>query len=165
MDGLQGPVIFLVVHDTQVFVPLDHLGCIHDQRFYQVGVVGVVPAPHDVQVVNAGSVVGLGGRLDSSLSHHGVGVTEAKLGDQQHVCAPVLGHERRGGAGSAAAHHQHVHLVVHLAEVHIRRIHPGMRLKDIGELVRHLVSRVGSELERPECLGFVIGMVLVQNGL
>ena len=71
-------------------------------------------AAEGVQEMPLGGVVLLVGRLDAALRHHGVGVADAQLGGDHHVCAALVSLNGRGSARAAAANDQHVHVVVNL---------------------------------------------------
>jgi hypothetical protein len=100
--------------------------------------------------------------LDAALCHHGVGVADAKLGDDHHVRPAVVRLDRGRGAGAAAADDQHVDVIVDLRQIDIDAADAAFALQQPEQLDRDLVALIGAYLQYGKSALAVIGMVFVK---
>ena len=81
-----------------------------------------------VQKMLRGRVVRLVRRLNAALGHHRVRVAHAKLCDQQHLRARVVGFDRRRTARAAAADDQNVRVIVHALQMRLFKVNSRLAL-------------------------------------
>ena len=163
MGGHHVALGVLVKLYAQFVQPLYGAGAVVDQLLYQLGYIGVVTAAHYVQIVLGGRIAGLVGGLYAALGHHGVGVAYAQLGHYHHVRAGVVGLYGRRGTGSAAAYHQHVHVVVHLVQVDLQLGEPALALQEPEQLAGALFAGVGAHLDGLKAVLAIVGMVRLEQ--
>ena len=165
MSGYHSAVRLLVKHNAEVVEPLYGAGSFGNELFKQLGNVLEVTASQCVKVVDSGGIAGLIGSLDAALSHHGVCVAVAELGNDHYVCAVLLCHYRRRGACSAAADDENVNIVVRLCKVNVARLDAAVRLKHCRKLYRYLFALVGADLKSIE-FGFdIVGVEFVKESV
>ena len=109
----------LVKHNTQLVQPLNRVRGFHNQSSQQFRPCCKMSAAESIQIVLYRGVIFLVCCLDTALCHHGVGITDTQFCDDHNVCACLVSFDRSGRTCSAAADHQHVHVIIHFVQIYI----------------------------------------------
>ena len=120
-------------------------------------------AAESVNVVDRRGIVGLVSRLNSALRHHGVGVTDTKLGDNHGVCPCIESLDRCRGACSAAADDENVNVIFRVRKVDILTENTACTLEKMTKLRRNLFALVGAYMKCLEACVFIVGMVFLKK--
>ena len=108
--------------------PLNGLRRFGDQFIQKVLLRREVSAAVGIQKMLRGRVVRLVRRLNAALGHHRVRVAHAKLCDQQHLRARVVGFDRCRAARAAAADDQNVRVIVHALQMRLFKVNSRLAL-------------------------------------
>ena len=110
-----------------------------------------------------GGVVGLVRRLDAALGHHGVGVADAQLGHDHHICPGLVGLDGCRGSGPAAADDQHIHVIVDLVQVDVPIQQAAVGVQQVGQLTGGLLALIRPDFDLLEAVRAIVGMIGFQQ--
>ena len=145
MGGDHGAVGCLIEFNAELVEPLDGLRRVADQLGQQLALGGEMAAAEGIEKVDGRRIVGLVGRLDTALGHHGVGVADAQLGDDHGFGARAVGLDGSRGARAAAADDQHVNVVADIRKRNILCPNAAVRLQHFAQLMRDRLPLVGAD--------------------
>ena len=117
-----------------------------------------MPAAVGVQKMLRRRVVRLVRRLNAAFCHHGVGVSHAKLRDEQDLCSCVIRFNRRRAARAAAADDQDVRIIVRHIQMRMRKLDSGLSLQQRCQLQRHLAALIRSDAKRGKLVFAIVGV-------
>ena len=155
----------LVKFHAKLVQPENGVRSLGDELDEQLGLRGEVSAAERVEIVDRRAVVRLVRRLNAALRHHGVGVADAQLGDDEHALAVLLRFERRRDPRAAAPDDEDVAVVIDPGEVDVRRRDPRTALEDRRELVRNGIAPVRADFQRFKFFFFIVRVVRDEEGV
>ena len=115
--GNHPAVLVLIKHNAQVIEPLDCVRCFHNQAAQKLGSCRKMSAAEGVQIMLLRRIIFLIRSLDTALCHHGVGVTDTKLGHHHNVGTCLMRLDSCGRTGSAAADDQNIHIIIYFIQI------------------------------------------------
>ncbi len=129
-QSIQPPIRRFGEHHPQSFQPPEHFRCLGNQGTDKLRLVLEVTAANRVQIMHAGRVLlYLGGRLNATFRHHGVGIAMAQFGGHYNPGAVLLSKQGRGRPSAAATYYQDIGFHVHTGKVNPVWIYPAPCLK------------------------------------
>jgi len=141
--------------------PFDGTRSLRDKCFRQLRHILEVSAAHHVQVVKVRRILThLGGRLNTTLGHHRVGVTVPELGGNDHLGPRLLGQQSSSGSRSPAPDHQYVCLVFNLGEINFLGIDPALGFHQVHPLMGDTVALARANLNLAPPLFLEIRMII-----
>ena len=127
--GNHGSVFSFVELNAKVVQPFDRVRGFHYQSLYQLWLCSKVSAAEAVQVMLYRGVVFFVCCLDSAFCHHGVGVTDTKLGNDHNVCACIVCFDGTGGSCSAAADYKDIYVIIDFVKINFFVHQTAFRMK------------------------------------
>ena len=107
----------LIKHNSQIAQPLNGIRRLHDKSAKKLRSGGKMPASKGIQVMLYRRIVLLVCRLDSSLCHHGVCVSQAQLRHYHNPGSGPTCFDGCRGPGSSSSDYQHIHIVLCLIQI------------------------------------------------
>ena len=163
MDGYHVALAVLVKLNTEVVEPLDGLRTLCDKLIEKVFLGSIMSAAVGVQEMLCRGVAGFCGGLDTTLCHHGIGVSEAEFCADKHLGTGLVGLNGSGAAGSASSDDEDVGIIVRMFKIHVVRGETGMALKGLGELNVDALPLVLADFQLLELVLAVVRMELFQQ--
>ena len=103
--------------------------------------------------------------LDAALCHHGIGITDTKLRDDHNISACIVGLNGTGRACSAAADHQHIHVIIDFCKIDLLIHQTAGGMKHFCQLQRSLLTFIRTYFDLCKCIRVIIRMEFLKKSV
>ena len=110
-------VFCLIKLNAKVVQPFDRIRSFHYKSFYQFRFCSKMSAAEAIQIMLYRRIVLFVSCLDTTFSHHCIGITDTKLCNDHNVSTCIMCFDCTGRTCTAAADHKYIYIIINFCKV------------------------------------------------
>ena len=115
--GNHGSVFCFIKFNTKVIEPFDGIRSFHYQSLYQFWFCSEMSAAKTVQIMLYRRIVLFVSCLDTTFSHHCIGITDTKFCNDHNISTCIMCFDCTGRTCTAAADHKYIYIIINFCKV------------------------------------------------